>query len=203
VRLINSSGTNHKGQSALYCAARQGATEVIHELLVKCPNIDVNVQVAEHGGTPLHGVYQKKVTLTRLAASFAQAGEVVALLLSQGADINQKNKQNMTARQEVWLGSPTRCFLGFFTRSFNFFQANGAEVIKVYKLLDKGGIAALAKEYPCVSQAKTLIGGTNRFPSCTFSTLSHSTHIASLCLLPRLQPSSSLHLFPSSLLTLN
>lgn len=77
-----------------------------------------------------------------VAASFAQAGEVVALLLSQGADINLKNKQGMTARQE----------------------ANGSEVIKVYKLLDKGGIPAITKEYPSIQALNATLGGKFRPP---------------------------------------
>lgn len=50
------------GQSALFCAARQGATEVVAELL-KWPNIQVNNQVPSHGGTPLHGICARPFTL--------------------------------------------------------------------------------------------------------------------------------------------
>lgn len=45
---------NSRGQTALYCASRQGFAEIVLELL-KVPTINVNVQVPEHGGTPLHG----------------------------------------------------------------------------------------------------------------------------------------------------
>jgi hypothetical protein len=41
------------GQSALFCAARQGNIQILEQLL-NLPNIDLNVQVSEHGGTPLH-----------------------------------------------------------------------------------------------------------------------------------------------------
>lgn len=47
---------NSRGQTALYCACRQGYVEIVLELL-KAPNINVNVQVTEHGGTPLHGMF--------------------------------------------------------------------------------------------------------------------------------------------------
>lgn len=42
------------GQSALYCAARNGKDEII-ELLSSKKGLNVNIQVASHGGTPLHG----------------------------------------------------------------------------------------------------------------------------------------------------
>lgn len=45
---------NSRGQTALYCASRQGYGEIVLELLL-APGIDVNVQVPEHGGTPFHG----------------------------------------------------------------------------------------------------------------------------------------------------
>lgn len=47
---------NARGQTALYCACRQGCAEIVLELLL-VPGIDVNVQVPEHGGTPLHGTF--------------------------------------------------------------------------------------------------------------------------------------------------
>lgn len=45
---------NSRGQSALYCASRQGCSDIVLELLM-VPGIDVNISVPEHGGTPLHG----------------------------------------------------------------------------------------------------------------------------------------------------
>lgn len=48
---------NSRGQTALYCACRQGFPEIVLELL-KAPSINVNVQVVEHGGTPLHGMLE-------------------------------------------------------------------------------------------------------------------------------------------------
>eukprot|EP01126_Amoeba_proteus_P061928 TRINITY_DN8359_c0_g2_i1.p1 TRINITY_DN8359_c0_g2~~TRINITY_DN8359_c0_g2_i1.p1 ORF type:complete len:957 (+),score=218.03 TRINITY_DN8359_c0_g2_i1:36-2873(+) len=122
VKIVNRA--NSRGQAALYCAARQRAVAVVIELL-KCPSIDVNVQVTEHGGSPLH------------AASFASCGEIVALLLSQGADLNLKNKAGITPSQE----------------------ANGPEVIRVYKIVNSEGVAALSKEYPSVQQLITELGG--------------------------------------------
>lgn len=46
---------NSRGQTALYCACRQGHHEVVLELL-KEKGIRVNGQVPEHGSTPLHGM---------------------------------------------------------------------------------------------------------------------------------------------------
>lgn len=43
------------GQSALYCAARNGK-EAILELLFTKKGLNLNIQVASHGGTPLHGM---------------------------------------------------------------------------------------------------------------------------------------------------
>jgi ankyrin repeat protein len=45
---------NSRGQTALYCACRQNYPDIVCELL-NAPSINVNVQVVEHGGTPLHG----------------------------------------------------------------------------------------------------------------------------------------------------
>lgn len=46
------------GTNALYCAARtdQPSAEVCLELL-NLPGIDLNVQVAQHGGTAAHGIH--------------------------------------------------------------------------------------------------------------------------------------------------
>jgi len=79
---------NPRGQCALYCAARQGHVGVLLELL-KCPHIDLNAQVPDHGATPLH------------AASFENHDEVVAMLLASGANYSLKNKIGLDARQEA------------------------------------------------------------------------------------------------------
>eukprot|EP01127_Copromyxa_protea_P019697 TRINITY_DN644_c0_g1_i9.p1 TRINITY_DN644_c0_g1~~TRINITY_DN644_c0_g1_i9.p1 ORF type:complete len:1380 (-),score=371.30 TRINITY_DN644_c0_g1_i9:163-4302(-) len=86
VKLINTPSS--RGQTALYCAARQGHVGCLLELL-KLPSIKVTVHVAEHGGTPLH------------AAGFNQHAECVALLLARGADPNAKNNVGLTARQDA------------------------------------------------------------------------------------------------------
>lgn len=84
-----------------------------------------------------------------LAASFAAAAECVALLLSQGADINLKNKVGMTGRQE----------------------AKGAEVMDVYKNLDSGGIERLCKDFASVKQLIADLGGITIFVAMlTFKT---------------------------------
>lgn len=43
------------GQTAIYTASRQGNLEMIAKLINCFENIDLNIQVASHGGTPLHG----------------------------------------------------------------------------------------------------------------------------------------------------
>jgi hypothetical protein len=42
-----------RGQPALYCASRQGHLDIVIQLILS--GADVNLPVAEHGGTPLHG----------------------------------------------------------------------------------------------------------------------------------------------------
>jgi len=64
-------GKNNRGQTALYCAARQGHLLVIQEL-VKVKGINLDAQEPK-GSTALH------------AASYGCHGKVVAFLLSCGA----------------------------------------------------------------------------------------------------------------------
>jgi len=79
---------NSRGQSALYCAARNGHVGVVAELAM-FDGIDLNFQVQEHGGTPLH------------AASFNQRVEVVAALLIRGANADLPNNTGLSARSEA------------------------------------------------------------------------------------------------------
>jgi hypothetical protein len=51
-RLINL--PNDRGQTALFCAARQGFAEIVLALFA-VPGLDINAQSVEHGSTPLHG----------------------------------------------------------------------------------------------------------------------------------------------------
>lgn len=55
---------NERGQSALYCAAHQGFDQIVLALL-SVPNIDINIQVPLHGGTPLHSMKMKKKVRSR------------------------------------------------------------------------------------------------------------------------------------------
>eukprot|EP01127_Copromyxa_protea_P005655 TRINITY_DN1551_c0_g2_i1.p1 TRINITY_DN1551_c0_g2~~TRINITY_DN1551_c0_g2_i1.p1 ORF type:complete len:537 (-),score=105.19 TRINITY_DN1551_c0_g2_i1:268-1752(-) len=88
VLLVNHA--NARGQTALYCAARQGHTKIVQLLLNTCQQqINPNVQVPEHGGTPLHG------------AGYNQHSDIVAMLLKFGADFNIKNNIGLTAHQEA------------------------------------------------------------------------------------------------------
>eukprot|EP01127_Copromyxa_protea_P010132 TRINITY_DN2448_c2_g1_i6.p1 TRINITY_DN2448_c2_g1~~TRINITY_DN2448_c2_g1_i6.p1 ORF type:complete len:119 (-),score=21.23 TRINITY_DN2448_c2_g1_i6:20-376(-) len=79
---------NSRGQTALYCAAQQGHAGVIVELLCT-QGVDVNFQVPDHLGTPLH------------TSGYNGHGEAVALLLVAGADLHLKNKIGLTAHQEA------------------------------------------------------------------------------------------------------
>jgi len=76
LKLINA--LNCRGQSALYCACRNGNNRVIVELLNN-EKIDVNVKAHPHGGTPLH-----------VAAANGKT-EAVALLLTSNATVTIKN----------------------------------------------------------------------------------------------------------------
>jgi len=91
--IINLSDTfinaqNAKGQTALYCAAREGHYEIV-DFLTKVPVVDLDAQVAEHGGTALHG------------AGFYQHASIVALLLARGANPGVKNKAGATPKQDA------------------------------------------------------------------------------------------------------
>lgn len=79
---------NSRGQSALYCAARQGHYAVVKALL-GCPHINIDLQIEPHLGTALHG------------AAFAGKADVVLLLVSKGASLTIKNKIGLTAQQEA------------------------------------------------------------------------------------------------------
>ncbi len=97
--------------------------------LLNCPDIDINVQVEQHGGTPLHGKlsphhgfvnqftifqlgsaplaslllflgYRLELTVC-LAATNASQCEITALLLARGANNMLQNKLGLTSRQEA------------------------------------------------------------------------------------------------------
>jgi hypothetical protein len=89
---IDINSKNLRGQTALYCAARQGKEEII-KILLNERGIDVNVQEA-HGSTALH------------AASFVPHPNVLSILLSYGCDMNITNttlgtKGGLTAHAEA------------------------------------------------------------------------------------------------------
>lgn len=77
-------------------SCRQGFSDIALELL-SVPGVNVNAQVEEHGGSPLHaagfcgsGMYWQQSLLTLL-------GEVTALLLVAGADVNLRNNLGITS----------------------------------------------------------------------------------------------------------
>jgi len=79
---------NTRGQTALYCAARQQHLQIVIELL-NVPGIVVDGQVEPHRGTALHAV------------SYSENAQIVALLLMKGASTTILNKSGLTARQEA------------------------------------------------------------------------------------------------------
>lgn len=99
---------NDRGQTALYCAARQGHSNIVLELL-NIDTIHADVQVEEHGGTPLH------------AASFAKHSEIVALLLAKGASSAIINKTFCTPKQDA---------RGASIDVYGIFEAGGTEALK-------------------------------------------------------------------------
>jgi ankyrin repeat protein len=92
--------THTTGQTAVFCASRQGKIGTLL-LLLKVPNVDPSVPVTTHGGTALHGTVFFAMYLISLAASFYGHAEAVALLLARGANAEHRNNNGATARQEV------------------------------------------------------------------------------------------------------
>jgi len=88
LNVSNINARNSRGQCPLYCASRQGAVEVVLELL-NFGGGAVDMQVPEHGGTPLH------------AASYGEHCSTVALLLAKGATSSIANLKGLSARQEA------------------------------------------------------------------------------------------------------
>jgi len=93
---------NKRGQTALYCAARQRQIDIVIELLNwdKNGGINVDQQIDPHRGTALH------------AASFNEDCVIVALLLFKGANPHILNKQGLSARQEA-KGAAIDVYLSF------------------------------------------------------------------------------------------
>jgi len=85
-------GLSKRGQTALYCAARQGHADTVMELL-QFDQIDVDKPCPEHGGTPLH------------ASGFNGYEEVTAMLLYRGANQFALNKAGVSARAEARHGA--------------------------------------------------------------------------------------------------
>lgn len=91
---------NFSGQTALYCAARNGHVPVVLELL-NFAGIDPSIQVPEHGATPGHGGWALFILTEFLAAAFGPHPEVLALLIAHGVDMSIRNKHDLTPRQEA------------------------------------------------------------------------------------------------------
>jgi len=82
----NVNQVNDRGQTALYCAARQGHGGVVTTLL-KQATINVDVQVPGHEDTPL--------------IAGAPHGEITAMLLARGASLEIKNKRGLTGQRAM------------------------------------------------------------------------------------------------------
>jgi len=78
---------NRRGQTPLYCAAHEGQTQIMIQLL-NHPDIDVNQLIEPHFGTALH------------AAAFYEKIEAVALLLAKGGDPSIRNIYNFRPSDE-------------------------------------------------------------------------------------------------------
>jgi len=77
-----------KGTTPLYCACRQGHSDLVIDLL-NTGFVDINVQLVEHGGTAMH------------AAAFGGRGECLALLIAMNGDKTIKNKKGLTPLQDA------------------------------------------------------------------------------------------------------
>eukprot|EP01127_Copromyxa_protea_P010368 TRINITY_DN2523_c0_g3_i1.p1 TRINITY_DN2523_c0_g3~~TRINITY_DN2523_c0_g3_i1.p1 ORF type:complete len:958 (-),score=203.98 TRINITY_DN2523_c0_g3_i1:27-2900(-) len=80
--------TNSRGQTALYCAARQGYVDYVVALL-NVPGIDLNKGEVSKKSTPLH------------VAGWEQHVLIVAMLLWMGADSDIKNAFKLSPKDEA------------------------------------------------------------------------------------------------------
>eukprot|EP01128_Nolandella_sp_AFSM9_P003564 TRINITY_DN153_c2_g1_i1.p1 TRINITY_DN153_c2_g1~~TRINITY_DN153_c2_g1_i1.p1 ORF type:complete len:858 (-),score=165.97 TRINITY_DN153_c2_g1_i1:14-2587(-) len=88
-RELDVNSTNRRGQSALYCACRQGHFEVVHQLVLQ-QGIDLSsAQEPRNDSTPLH------------AAGFEGHLGVVCMLLYCGADPTVRNSLGLLAIDEA------------------------------------------------------------------------------------------------------
>lgn len=118
---------NTRGQTALYCASRQGHVGLVTELLC-IPCLDLDVQMEGHLGTALH------------AASFGGHTEICAMLIYADASTTITNQHGMTYKGEA-LRKETLTF-------FDLFEKEGKEGIrKAYPQVKKKGMKdALTKK---------------------------------------------------------
>eukprot|EP01125_Pyxidicula_operculata_P002417 TRINITY_DN1228_c1_g3_i2.p1 TRINITY_DN1228_c1_g3~~TRINITY_DN1228_c1_g3_i2.p1 ORF type:complete len:932 (-),score=264.33 TRINITY_DN1228_c1_g3_i2:90-2885(-) len=108
---------NSRGQTAIYCAARNGHEEIVKRLL-EIDGIDVNLQ-EKHGSTPLH------------AASFGPFPRILSLLLSYGCDVNIRNYMNELDNE------------GSHVQGFTAREESKGECKSVWKIFAEGGSWAL------------------------------------------------------------
>eukprot|EP01125_Pyxidicula_operculata_P005283 TRINITY_DN1900_c0_g1_i2.p1 TRINITY_DN1900_c0_g1~~TRINITY_DN1900_c0_g1_i2.p1 ORF type:complete len:1019 (-),score=200.05 TRINITY_DN1900_c0_g1_i2:680-3736(-) len=121
--------TNTRGQTALYCAAREGHEDVVRRLL-EIPGMPVNNQES-HGSTALH------------AASYGGHANVVSLLLSFGCDVNIKNNHRQIDDPSNYGNTPKD-------------EARGDAKI-VWKIYSESGVPGLEQSKYLVWKEKVII----------------------------------------------
>lgn len=95
-------GRNTRGQTALYCAARENHIDFARTLLQE--GADINLTISGVGSTPLHGTcYCREEYLSSVGAAYHGHSEMVALLLLAGAnpDIKNSGLDKLTPREEA------------------------------------------------------------------------------------------------------
>lgn len=131
----------------MYCASRKGNVDIVRTLL-KCSKIDVNFQVAEHGGTPLHGTLlfiQTETSSGILRRKFRNRGSITV------------SRSRHQFEKQVGIDCQTR---GLFEIQFctHLHKAQGKEMMDVYKTLDNNGLDKLKKQYPSVIRLEKELG---------------------------------------------
>lgn len=134
VNKLNKKGNNRSelskqiGQTALYCAARQGHILILIELL-NFVGIEIDKFTADHE-TPLHGMNSWRVIrFMILAAGFQGHEEATALLLFRGANSSLVNVKGVSAR----------C-------------AATGHAINAFSTLDSEGREGLLRKYPSLAK---------------------------------------------------
>lgn len=115
---------NARGQTALYCACRQGHVPIVAELIT-VPSLDLDAQMVGHMGTALH------------AACFYSHIEICASLMYAGANVTLKNSQGLVCKEEALNTSVSALFevlgkdgIEGIKKQYPFVRAKGNSVLK-------------------------------------------------------------------------